>query len=278
MDGRVDPARIAREARRIADPDVVCLQEVAAGFAALAGSAGEDQSAILAHEFAGYEAHCAWGVDAPAAGGRSRFGNMILSRLPVREVLRHSLPWPADPGVPSMPRVALEAVIAAPWGPVRVLTTHLEYYSERQRAAQVERLRELHAEACAHAAAGPPARPGAGPFRHSARPAAAIVCGDFNLPPHDALHARLEAPFAQGAARLRDAWTVAHPELAHPPTFRVHDPGYEGTPYCCDFAFVTEDLAARIAAVRVDPHTQVSDHQPLVVEFREAPLSCARQC
>jgi len=27
VDGKVDPARIAREARRLADPDVICFQE-----------------------------------------------------------------------------------------------------------------------------------------------------------------------------------------------------------------------------------------------------------
>jgi endonuclease/exonuclease/phosphatase family metal-dependent hydrolase len=268
MDGRVDPARIAREARRLCDPDVLCLQEVAAGFAALAGSAGEDQSAILAREFEGYEAHFAWGVDVPGAGGRSRFGNLILSRLPVRQVLRHSLPWPAHAGVPSMPRVALEAVIEARLGPVRIVTTHLEYYSAPQRAAQVERLRELHAEACAHAAAAPAPGPDSGPFRRQPRPPSAILCGDFNLPPDDPLHARLGAPFADGVPRLMDAWAAAHPRLAHPPTFHVHDPAWSGAPYCCDFVFVTEDLAPRIAAVRVDPDTEASDHQPVIVEFR----------
>jgi endonuclease/exonuclease/phosphatase family metal-dependent hydrolase len=34
MDGRVDPKRIAAEARRLADPDVICLQELARAGAA----------------------------------------------------------------------------------------------------------------------------------------------------------------------------------------------------------------------------------------------------
>ena len=73
---------------------------------------------------------------------------MILSRLPVAQVLRVQLPWPADPAVRSMPRMLLEAVVQAPFGPLRVMTTHLEYYSQTQRAAQVEALRAHHAEAC----------------------------------------------------------------------------------------------------------------------------------
>ena len=41
---------------------------------------------------------------------------MILSRLPVAQVLRVQLPWPADPAVRSMPRMLLEAVVQAPFG------------------------------------------------------------------------------------------------------------------------------------------------------------------
>jgi hypothetical protein len=42
MNGRVDPKRIAAEARRLADPDVICLQELARNFPDMEGSAGED--------------------------------------------------------------------------------------------------------------------------------------------------------------------------------------------------------------------------------------------
>ncbi len=46
-DGRVDLDRIARVARA-AEPDVICLQEVAVNFPGLAGSSGEDQVQIAA--------------------------------------------------------------------------------------------------------------------------------------------------------------------------------------------------------------------------------------
>jgi endonuclease/exonuclease/phosphatase family metal-dependent hydrolase len=36
--------------------------------------------------------------------------------------------------------------------------------------------------------------------------------------------------------------------------------------YCCDFLFVTEDLAGRIRRVSVDAVTDASDHQPMVLE------------
>jgi endonuclease/exonuclease/phosphatase family metal-dependent hydrolase len=268
VDGKVDPARIAQTARALCDPDVLCLQEVAANYPALAGSRGEDQLAALAGAFPGFSAIVGWGVDVPDdAGGRRRFGNLILSRFPVGRVLRHALPWPPEPGSPSMPRIALEAEILAPWGALRVTTTHLEYYSARQRAAQVERLRELHVEACAHALAAPSPRDDGGPFQHRARPRAAIVTGDFNLPPDDPLHDRLCAPFDAATPRLHDAWQLLHGALPHPPSFRLYDPDYAGTPYCCDFVLVSDDLAPRLSALRIDAGCQASDHQPVMAEF-----------
>src|SRR5690349_24771294 len=78
VDGIVDPARIAREARRLADPDVLCLQEVSVGFADLPGSRGEDQVAALERELPGYSIFFAAAVDVPATQGkRARFGNVV---------------------------------------------------------------------------------------------------------------------------------------------------------------------------------------------------------
>jgi len=267
MDGTVDPARIARVAREIADPDVACFQEVAINFPGLAGSSGEDQVALLRREFPGYAAIFGVGVDVPdESGGRRQFGNLMLSRLPVLQSFRHSLPWPAEGGKPSMPRMAIEAVIEAPFGPVRVLTTHLEYYSARQRAAQVGRLRELHAEACGHARTKPSAQYKSGPFQPFERPAGAILTGDFNMRTDDPAYAALKEPFEGKVPRFVDAWMHMHPGKPHPPTFCLFDDKYAKEPYCCDFVFATEDLAPRLKSVRVDVQTQASDHQPVIVE------------
>ena len=262
IDGRVDPARIARVARELCDPVVCCFQEVAVNFPALAGSAGENQIEMLEAQFPGYSAHFAWAVDLPdGSGGRRRFGNLILSRLPVQRVLRHSLPWPPEDGVPSMARVAIEAVVEAPWGPVGVTTTHLEYYSAKQRAAQVERLRDLESEKTLHARTTPSDAYSCGPFQPLPRPASSILAGDFNMRPDDPLVARMLETWV-------DAWHVAHPDAPHPPTFCLHGKEHGASPYCCDFVLVSRDLAPRIASMRADPETQASDHQPLFVEFR----------
>jgi endonuclease/exonuclease/phosphatase family metal-dependent hydrolase len=256
VDGVVDPARIAAEARRY-DPDVICLQELAANFPGLPGSKGEDQPHTLMHALPEYEGCLVSGVDLPAPNGRrSRFGNAILSRLPVGRVLRHSLPWPPSEG-PSMPRTAVEAVVDAPFGAVRIITTHLEYYSSGHRAAQVERLREIRGEVHMENFSGK----GEGPFRPMPRPPSAILCGDFNLKPDDPLHARL---VANGFV---DAWQALHPGAPHPHTFRANEHDTAEAPYCCDYVFVTPDLAPRLRALRVDDASRASDHQPVIVDF-----------
>src|SRR5438067_669231 len=130
LDGVVDPARIAAEARRI-DPDVICLQELAANFPELEGSRGEDQPHALLH----------------------------------------------------------------------------------------------------------------------------------NLPPGDPLHERiLEIGFV-------DAWQALNPGKPHPNTFRVHERDEGESPYCCDYVFVTADLAPRLRSIRVEGDNRASDHQPVIVEL-----------
>ncbi len=143
-----------------------------------------------------------------------------------------------------MPRIAIEAVVEAPWGLVSVLSTHLEFFSAKQRAAQVARLVELQEERAAHAVSKPGYK--SGPFEPMPRPAASILCGDFNM--------RADNP---SAARLRevwsDAWSVAHPGKPHPPTFCLFDDTYENEPYCCDFVFVTPTLAPQAVFRRRGP-------------------------
>jgi len=270
VDGKVDPARIVRHAKAIADFDVLCLQEIANNYPEplLAGSRGENQFAELARLLPGYAPVPGVAVDVPApAGARRHFGNMILSRLPVGQVFRHLLPYPVDPGVNGMPRIAVEAVIDAASGPVRVITTHLEYYGKKKRTAQVEALRTIYAEGSGHARLGGIVDTSGGPFHTRPRPASTIITGDFNLEPDDPLHARMGASFADGTPPLRDAWEVAHPGVTHASTFKIYEKQAPDEPELhCDFIFVSADLAPRVRMVRVDQKTQASDHQPVLLD------------
>lgn len=269
VDGRVDPARIARTVKEMADADTICFQEVARKYPALPGSKGEDQFALLAAEFPGYTPIAGIAVDVAGAAGlvgdRRQFGNLLLSRLPVRQAYRHLLPWPADPAHADMQRVAIEAVLESEDGPLRVTTTHLAYYSLPQRLAQIEALRDLHAQAHAHAQ--PPQTVDAehGPFHWLGKPSAGIVTGDFNCEPHSAEHARMLAPFDDGTPAFHDAWQVAHPGRPHATTIGLYDREQWPQPFCCDFMFVSADLAPRIRGYEINLETQASDHQPALL-------------
>ena len=268
LDGRVDLARILRVARSFADFDVLCVQELADNFPRLTGNDERDQFAELAALLPGYTCVKGYGTDVAGDNGRRRrFGNAIFSRYGVVSARRHALPWPADAGKESMGRVAVEAVLQAPMGAIRVTTTHLEYYSNVQRQAQAQRLHALHEEACARAAApGYPTAEG-GPFDATALPTRAILTGDFNFPPENPAHGEIQRRLAGGGPPYRDTWQHLHGHRPHAPTFCVFDRRYSKAPYCCDFVFTSEDLLPRVRSIEVDGATQASDHQPVLLEL-----------
>jgi len=269
-DGRVNPARISKVVKEMADVDVLCLQEVARNFPCLPGSAGENQYETLAGLFPDYTVVKGVAIDVLAPHGDWReFGNALITRLPILQVYRRLLPWPSDPTVPSMQRSAIEVVLETPSGPLRVTTTHLEYYSAKQRAAQVEELLRLQGEAAAHAAEPQPGKEG-GPFQPLPRPASGILTADFNFRPGDPMHARLQARLGAGVPAYRDAWELCHPGRPHAPTLGVHDKAqWPEPPFACDFVFVTEDLADRVEDVVVNAVTDASDHQPVLLVLRD---------
>ena len=264
-DGVVDLARIVETARALADADVFCFQEIAVNYPALDAGKGEDQPATLGRLLPGYEVVFRPAIDVLGLDGTRRyFGNLVLSRLPVLQVLPHLLPRPADPGGRSMQRLALEVVVETARGPLRVITTHIEYYAAAHQAAQIEALRALHREAAQRALHPPKPVDDEGTYRTVPRPAAAVVTGDFNFEPSNPLHARMTAPFDDGTPGFRDAWTVAHPGRPHAPTCGIGDADqWPAGPHCRDFIFVTEDLAPLVRGVAVDTKTTASDHQPV---------------
>lgn len=278
LDGQVSVQRIVDGARAMADFDVLCLQEIACGYADMPGAPG-DQPAELQVLLPDFQVFFGAAVDEfDAQSRRQRFGNLIATRLPVAHVQHHALPWPADAGVRSMPRMCTAVTVQDPLlGAVRLMTTHLEYYSRVQRMAQAWALRELHAEACARALAPPMEDDSRSPFQHKAHTPHAILCGDFNLGPTEPEYLVLQRPFpvedapsATPAARqrLHDAWALAHGQVPHAPTFRLFDRRYGPEPVACDFVFVSETLAPHVQRVEVDAQTQASDHQPVLVELR----------
>ncbi len=277
VDGRVDLERIARTVRALVDADVICLQEVESGGAGGPGNDGEcvggDQFETLRHLFPDHAGVTGAGVERAQTGTASmyRFGNMVLPRLPILSVFRHLLPQPATRGVRHMQRQATEVTVRSSGGPLRVVTTHLEYHAAVHRQVQIERLRELHVEAAEQARHSGPAED-TGPYARIARPASAVFCGDFNMETDSGEYAALLAPFDGGVPDLVDAWTALHPGRPHDPTCGVFDPHqWPAGPHCRDFFLVTEDLQPRLRSLRVDLQTDASDHQPVVLVLEDGP-------
>lgn len=240
VDGKVDPQRIVADARKLGDFDVLCLQEVAANFPSLAGSAGENQFEIFAD---------------------------LLSRYPVLRVLRHQLPWPVDADVISMPRVLLEVTLDTPLGPVRVMNTHLEYYSQLQRKQQVEAIRNYHAETSLRALRSRVCETGPSPYHAFAQTSKVILTGDFNFRPEDPLHERLQEKLEPGVPRLVDTWEYLNGNQPHPHNVGVYDREQWEEAFACDFIFASEDLLPHVRTFKIDGKTKASDHQPQLLEL-----------
>lgn len=262
-DGRIDLQRIAKVARSRGSVDVLCLQEVAINYAEMGGGDTVDQVTELTALFPGYTPIFGPAVDAPGPKGtRRQFGNLVLSRLPVLDAATHLLPRPAEPDVLHMPRAALFCLIGTPGKPLRVATTHLEFHSERQRMAQVGRLRTLYAEGFANEVLAPAPGPGAYAVLPSSRGLA--LCGDFNFELASAPYGAMQAPLGQGAPGLVDAWAEKYGERAHDPTCGIHDrQQWKQGAHARDFWFLSADLAPAIRSVEVDTETDASDHQPV---------------
>ena len=271
LDGVIDIARVVRAARDMADFDVICMQEVAVNYPRLDGDASHNQPEILKSLLPGFDVFFGAAVDELSSDGKSRqrFGNLIASRLPVAHVHHHALPYPADAtpgGVRSMPRMCTNATVLTPFGPVRCMTTHLEFYSTPMRMAQAHQLLRLHREGCAHAATPPLTDDTGSAFQSKPHTPHCILTGDVNFEPDSAEYALLTAPHASANA-MHDAWTLAHRQTPHAPTFRLHDRRYGPVPITCDFMFVSDTLMPRVKRMEVNLDTRVSDHQPVLLEL-----------
>jgi len=265
-DGVVDLKRIVATARALADADVFCFQEVSANLASLDG--GVDQTAELAKLLPHHRPMFRPAVETIDSEGRShRFGNMTLSRLPVLQIANHLLPWTHDEVPRSMRRSALEVTVQAGAGPIRIVNTHLEYYSRAQREAQIVRLLDLQ-EAASRSSRSAAAKH-VEPYGSQTVAVSSLLCGDFNFDVSDPQYALLHAASRPGL-NYRDAWMCRYSDQPRQLTAGLHDHvQWKNGPDCRDFVFVSEDLASRVISMKVDEETAASDHQPILVEIED---------
>lgn len=275
MDGKVSVERIVHHALQMGEDagglDVLCLQEVAINYPALQGQPG-DQLAELQALLPGWQLFLGASVDEFTAQGRQRFGNLIATRLPVLQVQHYPLPMPAEADMRCMPRMCSVVTVSnAALGPVRIMTTHLEYFSKHQRMAQALALRDLQIEACALADRPPQPASDGSPYQTKAHTRHAVLCGDFNFEPHEPEYAALSAPWLAGehgcvqGGQWLNSWNVLYPGQPQPPTFRLLDRTWGAEPGACDLIWVSEHLGSYVQAWQVDSSTQFSDHQPVML-------------
>ena len=97
VDGLIDLKRIRDGILETADADIICLQEISRNEPQT--SDGADQLQVLQNYFRDYEAFFGQAYDRSGGvdGKRRQFGNLVLSRIPVKQVVHHPLPSPPDP-------------------------------------------------------------------------------------------------------------------------------------------------------------------------------------
>lgn len=233
LDGRLDLGRTA-EVITATGADLVGLQEVDRTMSARSGWV--DQAAWLGRRLGLQVLHGAT-VDRPALPGsgpaapRRRYGNALLTALPVRGWAARRLP-----GGGHEPRGVVDAVVAATGGDVRCAVTHLENRDGGARRVQATHLAALLA--------------GDGPGPVGPLPPPTILLGDLN--------ARPDSPEVRVLTQtLVDAWTAVG--RGDGPTFRSGRPAAR-------IDYVLAGGPVRPVAVEVVA-TVASDHRPVVAEL-----------
>jgi len=260
VDGITSSKRIAEDIRAFSDADVICLQEVLR-------TGKNDQISDIASFFPDHEAYFGTAINRVHPSGRLAFGNMVLSRLPVLQIVYHKLPEPAEPTVRNMPRQALEVILQYGNEPVRVLTTHLEFFAAGQRSAQVRYLADRYQESRQRFNNPPPAG-GNEQFESIPETNLTIYAGDFNLVVDSEDYKHLTTSSDDSA--LTDCWPLIHGDTPHDPTCGIFDHvQWQEGPHCRDYFFASPEMATRVTDIAVQKDTAASDHQPIKLTIRK---------
>lgn len=271
-----DLDRIAGE---VEGADLIAFQEVDRYWSR---SGNVDQVAEFTRRFAGYHVEYGAGVNIPIdhnnADGtiihrRRQFGNLTISRYPIRYIRHHPLPKYASTGPISIQRSALECVIDSPLGCLRIINTHLTHLTGATRAPQIAWLKRLHRDAVLE---GEPVTGDLEPTYWKlddalpAAPTQTIMMGDFNLSPASAEYTDIVGPWSEYGGRVTnpalfaDAWVAAGHNESEGYSSDVH-----GELLRLDYIFLSPELTPNIIDCRIDNDAVGSDHQPVWLELSE---------
>ena len=272
MDGGFDLGRIAKS---IEGADIIALQEVTRGFvknnhADLVASFSE----LFSDYFHVYAAPCDVLLDISVENGRRierrfQFGNMILSRWPILATRHLLLPRSRTIDKLNLQRGALEAVIAAPDGPIRVYSVHLDHVSPDERLSQIRYLKDRVLNFVAEGGALTGAAEEG--FPDPPLPEHFILMGDFNMEPESpeyiAMVGRQDRYYSRSLRANEPVDVLDRLGLLSPQSFTWAKPPGDGpVKMHLDHCFVNSGLAPRLKNAWVDHNAFGSDHFPLWVE------------
>ncbi len=275
LDGRYDLGRIADAVR---GADVIALQEVSRNNPQNGGrDMVAELTALLPDYFFVFGAPFCADMGSAVENGKAvnrhfQFGNMVLSKTPIVASRTLLLPRMRTYDRLNFQRGATEALLMAPFGPLRVYSVHLDHTSPAERIAQVRFLVD--------AALAYPQNGGALTgtsemhFPEPPHPDAFVLMGDFNLEPGKEEYRAITgspdvefglvrraglpvdaATLVPGAAEGRITWIDPR---------RPDDPARRR---CLDYHFVHASLAPRVKGHSIDEAAVGSDHRPVWLEL-----------
>ena len=267
-DGSADFSHILQHIKSLGDFDVICLQELARNMAEYCRPDQSDHFLMTQQFFKEHQAVWGSGFSWPRQDGdgdgigylRQEFGNISLVKSGLLDFRVHQLPQPATPGKEQMQRIAVETLVDSIMGPVSIINTHLAFHDDAENQQQVEHLNQLEQERTAHHRE--PKRPGSGTYQAGSLATARILCGDFNFTP-DTPQYRYQLDM-----NWMDAWKLNNSDEAHPSTCGIFDAvQWPQGAHCRDFFWLSPELQSLQFKMSVDTDTNLSDHQPVMLEI-----------
>ncbi len=251
-------------AKSLGEFDVICLQELARNMEGCCQPGQEDQLKLAQQHFNDYSLVWGSGFSWPSAGvdplTRQEFGNLTLVKSNLLDYRVHQLPYPAVPGKLQTPRVAIETIVASKIGPLSIVNTHLAYHDSNETQLQLIHLNQLELERIAHLKS--PKTLGPGCFQAGFSGAARLLCGDFNFEPESSHY---EYQINQNWI---DSWKLVCADKPQPWTCGIFDKQqWQQGPHCRDYFWLSSELASTDIKVSVDTSTDLSDHQPIIIEI-----------
>ncbi len=223
MDGVYDIERLAAVINR-SKPDLVALQEVDVGVK----RSGRIHEAQLLGELTGLTVH--FGPTQHYEGGL--FGNAVLTRFPVIDVLIQPLPYTeSTPELVTYPRAAIAVTVRGPNDkPLRFISTHFQHNVPEDRVAEAKAINSL--------------------FAGTDTAIPTILAGDMNA-----------TPDAEPIQILLEQWTNATDNPPAPSAPSINPKSR------IDYIFYRAAPHFRVTNVAVLDEAMASDHRPVQVDF-----------